>query len=69
MRFLMLSLSLCLLAGAARAESLFDPARHMRVSEVREGMTGCWPVRICKPWAARWLCIASKSAGASSKAR
>lgn len=36
---------------------------------VREGMTGCWPVRIAKPCAARWSRIASKSAGASSKAR
>src|SRR5258706_13323756 len=47
MKLQYLSLSLLILIAAAQspaapapAASLFDPARHMRVSEVREGMTG-----------------------------
>src|SRR5213595_3182116 len=40
MRSLMSSFVLCLFALSANAASLFDPARHMRVAEVKPGMTG-----------------------------
>src|SRR3954467_14552854 len=40
MRFVTLFCCLFLFAGPARAASLFDPPRHMRVSEIKPGMTG-----------------------------
>src|SRR3954462_14951753 len=40
MRFVTLFCCIFLFACPARAASLFDPARHMRVREVKPGMTG-----------------------------
>src|SRR3954454_8793590 len=40
MRFVTLFCCIFLFACPARAASLFDPARHMRVSEVKPGMKG-----------------------------
>src|SRR5947208_1606969 len=40
MRFFRLLLPLLLLASVVHAETAFDPAQHMRVSEVKPGMKG-----------------------------
>src|SRR5947208_11833118 len=40
MRFFRLLLPLLLLASVVHAETAFDPAQHMRVSEVKPGMSG-----------------------------